>query len=170
VPPKAVPPGDGHAEFSFDRLGLRVPAVLVSPWVKKGVIDTKFEHCSVLKYLIEKWHLEPLNKRVDSCNSIAEAIQQFDVPRDTIDSVPLPPMELAAAPLTADAREPIEPLNENQKALLEFSKYLEQKAAAEGGPLPLRAGHGLETDAEAAKRRMEDFIAVKKAQAMRAGK
>jgi phospholipase C len=35
--------------FAFDRLGVRVPAVLVSPWVPKGtlVTDRVFEHASI---------------------------------------------------------------------------------------------------------------------------
>ncbi|HVT98114.1 MAG TPA: alkaline phosphatase family protein [Acidobacteriaceae bacterium] len=34
--------------FHFDRLGVRVPAILVSPWVEKGsVIDDVFEHASI---------------------------------------------------------------------------------------------------------------------------
>ncbi len=34
--------------FHFDRLGVRVPAILVSPWVQKGaVINDVFEHASI---------------------------------------------------------------------------------------------------------------------------
>jgi phospholipase C len=34
--------------FHFDRLGVRVPAVLVSPWVARGsVINDVFEHASI---------------------------------------------------------------------------------------------------------------------------
>jgi len=58
VPPPACPPdgfvaspndtGTGR-EFRFDRLGVRVPAILISPWVPKGtVIDGRtFEHASI---------------------------------------------------------------------------------------------------------------------------
>jgi phospholipase C len=35
-------------EFRFDRLGIRVPAILVSPWIPKGtVVDRVFEHASI---------------------------------------------------------------------------------------------------------------------------
>jgi phospholipase C len=35
-------------EFKFDRLGVRVPAILVSPWIPKGtVIDRVFDHASI---------------------------------------------------------------------------------------------------------------------------
>jgi phospholipase C len=34
--------------FAFDRLGVRVPAVLVSPWIEAGtVVHTQFEHASI---------------------------------------------------------------------------------------------------------------------------
>src|SRR5205085_1104194 len=50
-PPSAVPP-DGHQSqnpfFAFDRLGVRVPTVLVSPYIEKGTIITDvFDHSSL---------------------------------------------------------------------------------------------------------------------------
>ena len=36
--------------FNFDRLGVRVPAILISPWVPKGTVvgtDRVFEHASI---------------------------------------------------------------------------------------------------------------------------
>ena len=34
--------------FSFDRLGVRVPAVLISPWIPKNtVVDRVFDHASI---------------------------------------------------------------------------------------------------------------------------
>ena len=43
----AAKTGTGQA-FRFDRLGVRVPAILVSPWVKKGtVINDVYEHASI---------------------------------------------------------------------------------------------------------------------------
>jgi phospholipase C len=58
VPPPACPPDGFVAQpndtgtgmpFNFDRLGVRVPAILVSPWVPKGtVVDGRiFEHSSI---------------------------------------------------------------------------------------------------------------------------
>jgi phospholipase C len=58
VPPPACTP-DGFVaspnetgigvEFKFDRLGVRVPAILISPWIPKGtVVDGRiFEHASI---------------------------------------------------------------------------------------------------------------------------
>ena len=47
VPPSEniPPPGDGKigypdVDFKFDRLGVRIPALLISPWIKKGTVLT----------------------------------------------------------------------------------------------------------------------------------
>ena len=46
----AAPPektGTGQA-FTFDRLGVRVPSILVSPWVRRGtVVNEVYEHASI---------------------------------------------------------------------------------------------------------------------------
>jgi len=56
VPPPRLPYGDGTPEnpfrslrppFAFDRLGVRVGAVVVSPYVNPGVDHTLFEHASI---------------------------------------------------------------------------------------------------------------------------
>lgn len=40
IPPSNVTsPGDSFSTFSFKRLGVRVPAVAVSPWLKKTTVD-----------------------------------------------------------------------------------------------------------------------------------
>jgi phospholipase C len=77
VPPAAVPPDDNHAEYAFNQLGIRVPALLVSPWVDRRVEKTQFDHTSVLKYLTDKWQLRPLpSRRMAAANSIAVALRQ----------------------------------------------------------------------------------------------
>jgi phospholipase C len=52
-PPATVNPGDGHTgapPFSFERLGVRVPAVLVSPFIPRGLVihDKVFDHTSII--------------------------------------------------------------------------------------------------------------------------
>ncbi|MGB6898880.1 MAG: alkaline phosphatase family protein, partial [Candidatus Acidiferrum sp.] len=64
VPPACTPDGytasadatETGAPFAFDRLGIRVPAVLVSPWIPRGTVVTGpedpangqiFEHASI---------------------------------------------------------------------------------------------------------------------------
>jgi phospholipase C len=75
-PPAAVPPDDRCAEFAFDRLGVRVPALLISPWVAQGHDPTQFDHTSLLKYLIDKWGLDQLGNRAGSANSIGKVIRK----------------------------------------------------------------------------------------------
>lgn len=46
-PSSEIDPGTGKP-FAFDRLGVRVPAVLVSPWIPRGtVVDRLFDHASI---------------------------------------------------------------------------------------------------------------------------
>ena len=51
-PPAAVPPDEASAsngKFGFDRLGVRVPALLISPWARKGWVDHQvYDHTSLL--------------------------------------------------------------------------------------------------------------------------
>ena len=51
-PPATVPPDPASAtaeKFKFDRLGVRVPALLISPWVRKGRVDHRvYDHTSLL--------------------------------------------------------------------------------------------------------------------------
>lgn len=77
APPAAVPPGDGiadvdnvHHGFSFDRLGVRVPAIVISPRVPKGGLDgTVYDHSSLLKTLEELFSLKPLTDRDTAAQS-----------------------------------------------------------------------------------------------------
>jgi phospholipase C len=50
VPPPTLPYGDSFRSpvgFNFDRLGVRVGAIVVSPYVRPGVSHTLFEHASI---------------------------------------------------------------------------------------------------------------------------
>jgi hypothetical protein len=93
-PPSAIPPDDHHEEYTFDRSGIRVPAVLVSPWVTMGFDPTPFDHTSLLKYLIDKWQLSPLGNRTAKANSIEPLIQKGTPRTDTVQKINLTPDEL----------------------------------------------------------------------------
>jgi phospholipase C len=60
---------------AYDRLGFRVPAVVVSPFARPGgyVSHTTYDHTSVLKLIETKWNLPPLTKRD------AEAVAPLDM-------------------------------------------------------------------------------------------
>jgi phospholipase C len=49
---------------TYNWLGFRVPAVVVSPYAKPDfVTDTVYDHTSILKLIERKWNLPPLTKR-----------------------------------------------------------------------------------------------------------
>jgi phospholipase C len=48
----------------YDRLGFRVPAVIVSPYARPDYVDsTVYDHTSILRLIEEKWNLAPLTAR-----------------------------------------------------------------------------------------------------------
>lgn len=65
VPPSVLPDGFVSAAppFAFDRLGVRVPALLVSPYIEAGVDHTVFEHASIPATVTEQFIGDP---RVES--------------------------------------------------------------------------------------------------------
>jgi len=122
VPPEAIPPDHHQKEWTFDRLGVRVPAILVSPWVGNGVLHTQFDHTSLLKYLIDKWQLGPLGDRGANAQTFSDAF--LDKPRiDTPDRIPAVPAGLKRQdPL------PRKSLNDHENALVALSHALETMA------------------------------------------
>jgi phospholipase C len=93
-PPVAVPPDGHHEEYNFDRLGIRVPALLVSPWVDQGFDATAFDHTSLLKYLTEKWGLGPLGNRTAQATSIGSLLKRQTPRTGTVEKIVLTPDQL----------------------------------------------------------------------------
>lgn len=60
---KSLQAVDGDADRSYDRLGFRVPAVIVSPLAKPGVVHETFDHTSVLRLIEDKFNLPALTRR-----------------------------------------------------------------------------------------------------------
>lgn len=76
-------------DFQFNRLGVRVPAVLVSPYIKEGtVISQNLTHTSVIKTMSQKWNLGNLTRRDLSSPSL-ENIFNLSTPRNP-DTWPVP--------------------------------------------------------------------------------
>src|ERR1700730_2651205 len=119
-PPQAVPPDDHREEWTFDRLGVRVPALLVSPWVDARVERTVFDHTSLLKYLTEKWGLGPLGRRTEQANSIAVALNQDKPPTGTVPFIRVPYTQLM--PDRPDLEK--EDSSSHHEALHAFAAYL----------------------------------------------
>jgi phospholipase C len=76
-PPPAVPPGDiptaAHSKngFRFDQLGVRVPAIVISPRIPKNLIDHRtYDHASILATIEKLFELDPLTDRDRNANSL----------------------------------------------------------------------------------------------------
>ena len=97
VPPKAVPPGDlinldyVQNHFQFDQLGVRVPAIVISPLIKQGVIDhTVYDHTSMLATTEKLFGIGNLTNRDKTANDYLHLFS-LDTPRtDTPSSLPNP--------------------------------------------------------------------------------
>jgi len=82
------PDDDAHfkvPEFSFNRLGVRVPAVIVSPWIPKGLVESRrLQHTSVIKTASEMFGLSgPLNHRDAEANSFSDLFTKLSAARPT---------------------------------------------------------------------------------------
>jgi len=95
------PPGDTATwvpAFKFDRLGLRVPTLIVSPWVSAARVDsTEYRHTSVLATAIKMFGLKgQLTNRVKTAATFdglfSEPAPRTDTPRSiaTAEHIPTP--------------------------------------------------------------------------------
>ena len=65
--------------------GFRVPALLVSPYAKRGFIDnTQLDFTSILRFIENNWGLKPLTARDAHANSIATGFDFKQAPRAAI--------------------------------------------------------------------------------------
>lgn len=77
APGPTVPPGDvqttGYSEFGFkfDQLGVRVPTIIISPHIPRGVIDhTVYDHTSILATVERMYGLGNLTNRDKAANDL----------------------------------------------------------------------------------------------------
>jgi phospholipase C len=105
---KAKPPG----EYDPTRLGARVPAVLVSPWIRPGrVVPDVFDHSSIPASLRARFapSQKPLTARDAQANTFHQVVADAQsvagpTPRRVADDQPtdLPPLRYSSAFLPAD--------------------------------------------------------------------
>jgi phospholipase C len=106
--------------FSFDRLGLRVPTILVSPCIPKGRVEHRLlQHTSVLKTASELFGLNgPLNHRDASAASFADLF--LAAPRPASDMpTKLDRPSLQEAVMSIAAGIPVDPADEPLDSLTE---------------------------------------------------
>jgi phospholipase C len=144
--------------FKFDRLGLRVPAIIASPWIPKGMVENRpLQHTSVIKTVTELFGLNgPLNKRDASAASFADLFLKLKAPRKASDmpdklhrpALPQTVSSVAGVPV-ALADEPLDSLtqewSQGMDALLGKSVALNTVGATVTiEPLPATQGEAAE--------------------------
>lgn len=102
-------PGDTASfapQFAFDRLGLRVPALLASPYLPKGVVSsTPLQHTSVLVTVRELFGISGALTRRDAAASSFSALF-LGAPRSDAPSVLLSPAARTQIPFDATQAAP----------------------------------------------------------------
>jgi phospholipase C len=118
------PPRDNASwvpKFAFDRLGFRVPAIVASPWVAAGIVDsTPYQHTSVLATLKNLYGLPKfLTKRDAQANPFDALFQKAARPRtDTPPKLPRVPLPKIEASKDDPAHPANQPLDETQKEIV----------------------------------------------------
>ena len=128
-PPRAQPPDDGRAPkpgqygFTFNRYGPRVPALLISPYIRQSSQPLRpdpewppFDHTTVMKTVRERFapSAGPLTQRDAAAPSLAFALES-EVVNLGPEHIPIPPYEPSADEVHAAAHAPLTDL---QRALL----------------------------------------------------
>jgi phospholipase C len=94
-PPDNIPNPDGKVStdppFDFTRLGVRIPAVLVSPWVEKGRVDsTLYEHASLPATIRVLFNLpNALTARDQAANTFEKNVSRNEPRMDTPELLPV---------------------------------------------------------------------------------
>jgi len=136
-PPAAVAPSlRASNPFNFDRYGVRVPAVLVSPYIQQGLVlrppgDTPFDHTSIIATLRKRFNLGgPLSER-DAVAPTFEGVLTLPDPTnmgpERIDA-PVPQPRGASPEAATDPAQ----LTDLQASLTELAKVLPNPGDEEG--------------------------------------
>ena len=141
APPAAVPPGDLETAanvkngFKFDRLGVRVPAIIVSPWIRKGTIDhTCFDHTSGLATVERLFGLGNLTERDKAAKDLLHLLS-LDTARTDAPTA-LPPAAVSGFVCEDDDGE--ETVGRSAESLIASrSELLAEKHRVEGPRSPL---------------------------------
>ena len=91
IPPMLLP---GDTPGAFDRLGIRVPAIVISPYAKKHFVShTVYDHTSILHFIETRFGLPTLTRRDKAADPM---LGMFDFtkpsnPKPTVPAAPIDP-------------------------------------------------------------------------------
>jgi phospholipase C len=81
-----------NPDQDFGQMGLRIPAVTVSPWVRRGhVSHSIFGFESILKMIEYRFGIDPLTRRDAYAQTIAHSFDFESKPRLALPDLPDPP-------------------------------------------------------------------------------
>jgi len=111
-PPAAAAPQPsapaGQMGFTFDRSGVRVPAIAISAWIpERTVVNDEYRHTSVIRTIRERWSLgAPLTARDGAARDIAPVLclDSPRAPEDWPDVIPRPVPAFNSSVLRLHAR------------------------------------------------------------------
>jgi phospholipase C len=137
-PPSAVPPDQNPSQpFAFDRYGVRVPTVIISPYIKPGTIlraslPYPFDHTSIIATVRKCFNLrDPLTRRDAVAPDLASCLNLENPENDGVDVHPLPyttnTLELERARHA--------PMSDFQKVLHQAAAHLPSADIEQGGLL-----------------------------------
>jgi phospholipase C len=114
IAPDNIPPtlGTGDIVDGYDVYGVRVPAVLVSPWARAGYVsNVVHDHTSILGFIERKWNIAPLTLRDANADDLLDSFD-FTAPAfatPPLLSAPGNPVVTDVSCSTADPGRPVEP-------------------------------------------------------------
>lgn len=88
VPPPVVPTPEtggapGQMGFGFQRSGVRIPAMAISPWIPaQTVVTDEYWNTSVIATLRQRWELGPPLTKRDAAAADLSPVFSLDTPRD----------------------------------------------------------------------------------------
>jgi len=131
--PLNIPNPDGRVStnppFDFNRSGIRVPAVIVSPWVKKGVVvhrpvngptpTSQYEHCSIAATMKKIYNIPQFLNARDAWAAPFDDVINLSAPRTDC------PMTLPNIfPSAVKPNQPDSPMHDLQINMLRIANYL----------------------------------------------
>ena len=146
VAPKPAPLKDGQV-FGFDRYGVRVPAVIVSPFIEPGTVFGRvtgqpYDHTSIIATARKRFNLAALTNRDTNAPDLDNVLTRPTPDNDG--PSPLPKALPYAPSVETAARRQTQPLNSMQMALLKLAANFPEAGQDFQTHLAVVKGQGLQ--------------------------
>lgn len=134
-PPSAIDPDPAatarvNSGFKFDRLGVRAPTLLISPYIKASKIDSRtYDHTSLLATVEKRFNLPALTRRDAAANTFEEVLE-LDVPRQDCPTQLVRPADVTALQAHEDSKGGLKNLTEDSvRAALSARQFARNEAS-----------------------------------------